>query len=275
MARKQKPEKAANHERWLVSYADFITLLFAVFVCLYAMSQTDKAKVESLVASIRESFGQVKTGASSERVNVLESSDLRKIPALKPETLSPGKGGEDLKNAIKSRSRAEVKDFNEAKTAIESALKTYGAQDKVSVQVTKRGLVVSLKEAGFFDSGSAEVKNSAFQLLNAVAKALDPFSNPVRVEGHTDNIPMSSHVFKSNWELSTARSTNIVHYFIDNYNFQPETISAVGYSEHRPIADNSSEEGRSKNRRVDIVLLSKESEGGEAVAVHTGTSKPQ
>jgi chemotaxis protein MotB len=264
VARKQKPEKAANHERWLVSYADFITLLFAVFVCLYAMSQTDKQKVESLVASIRESFGHVKTGASSERVNVLESTDLRKIPAIKPETLSPGKGGEDLKIAMKNRSRAEVKDFHEAKAAIEKALQTYGAQDKVSVQVTKRGLVVSLKEAGFFDSGSAEVKSSSFQLLNAVAKALASFSNPIRVEGHTDNVPMSSHVFKSNWELSTTRSTNIVHYLIDNYNFQPETISAVGYSENRPIADNKSEEGRRKNRRVDIVLLSKESEGGEA-----------
>jgi chemotaxis protein MotB len=264
MSRKQKHEKEANHERWLVSYADFITLLFAVFVCLYAMSQADQKKVESLVASIKESFGHVKTGASSERVNVLQSTDLRKIPAIKPETLSPGKGGEDLKIATKNRSRAEMKDFQEAKAIIDSALKNYGAQDKVNVQVTKRGLVVSLKEAGFFDSGSADVKSNSFQLLNAVAKALAPFSNPVRVEGHTDNIPISSHAFKSNWELSTTRSTNIVHYPIDNYSFPPEKISAVGYGEHRPIADNTREDGRSKNRRVDIVLLSKESEGGEA-----------
>lgn len=264
VARKRQPEKHPNHERWLVSYADFITLLFAVFVCLYAMSVTDKNKIESLVASIRESFGHVKTGASSERVNVLESTDLRKIPAIKPETLSPGRGGEDLKTAMKNRSRAEVKDFYAAKAAIESVLKQYGAQDKVSVQVTKRGLVVSLKEAGFFDSGSAEVKSSSFGLMDAVAKSLAHFSNPIRVEGHTDNVPINSPAFRSNWELSTSRATNVVQTLIDNYGFLPQTISAVGYGEFRPIADNGSVEGRKKNRRVDIVLLTRESEGGEA-----------
>ncbi len=263
MARKQKHEKEANHERWLVSYADFITLLFAVFVCLYAMSQADQRKVESLVASMRESFGHVKTGASSEKVNLVESTDLRKIPSIKPETLSPGKGGEDVKVMKRSRSRAEAKDFQQAKAIIDAALKTYGAQDKVSVQVTKRGLVVSLKEAGFFDSGSADVKNNSLQLLESVAKALGQFSNPVRIEGHTDNMPINSHAFKSNWELSTSRATNIVHYLVENYQFLPENISAVGCGEFRPIADNSTEEGRRKNRRVDIVLLFKESDGGE------------
>jgi len=258
VARKKAPEKAANHERWLVSYADFITLLFAVFVCLYAMSQTDKAKVESLVSSIRDSFGHVKKGATSERINIVESSDVRKIPAIKPETLSPGRGGEDLKIATKNRSRAEVKDF------YASVLKSNGAQDKASVQITKRGMVVSLKEAGFFDSGSADVKPSSMALMDVVAKALAPFSNPIRVEGHTDNIPISSPAFKSNWELSTSRATNVVRTLTEGYGFPPQTISAVGYGEFRPIADNNTIEGRMKNRRVDIVLLTRESEGGEA-----------
>lgn len=258
----KKPEKEANHERWLVSYADFITLLFAVFVTLYAMSQTDKRKVEALVASMKESFGHVKTGASSERVNVIESTDLRSIPSIKPEVLTPGKGGQD-EGINRKRTHAEIKDFMEIKAAIEANLKLHGAQDKVSVDVTKRGLVVSLKEAGFFDSGSAEVKQSSYGLLSNVAESMTRYNNPIRVEGNTDNVPIKSHYFKSNWELSTTRGTNIVHYLIDNYGFQPEKLSAVGYGEFRPIADNSDETGRRKNRRVDIVLLAKESEGSE------------
>src|SRR5450631_3537320 len=257
MARRyKKPEKEANHERWLVSYADFITLLFAVFVTLYAMSQTDKRKVEALVASMKESFGHVRTGASSERVNVIESTDMRIIPG-KAEILTPGKGGQDAV-VHKMRSHAEAKDFEKIKAVIEGNLKQQGAQDKVSVEVTKRGLVVSLKEVGFFDSGSAEVKKNAYTLLDKVAESLTSFSNPIRVEGNTDNVPISSHLFKSNWELSTARATNIVHYLIGNYKFTPEKISAVGYGEYRTIAGNDDETGRRKNRRVDIVLLSTE-----------------
>ena len=264
MARKQKHEKEGNHERWLVSYADFITLLFAVFVCLYAMSQTDKAKTESLVASIRDSFGHIKGGSTAEQVNFVDSSDVRKIPAIKPESLSPGRGGDDLKHGAKGRKRAEIKDFYTAKAALENALKNSGNMDKVSVQVTKRGLVVSLKEAGFFDSGSAEVKQSSYQLMDAVATALATFSNPIRVEGHTDNVPIRSSAFKSNWELSTSRATNVVRTLTEGYGFQPQTISAVGYGEFRPIAGNDTAEGRMQNRRVDIVLLTRESEGGEA-----------
>ena len=261
MARPKKHEKEANHERWLVSYADFITLLFAVFVTLYAMSQTDKRKVEALVASMKESFGHVKSGASSERVNIIESTDLRLIPG-KMQILTPGKGGQD-EGIHNKRSHAETKDFEAIKTAIVANLKQNGAQDKVSVEVTKRGLVVTLKEAGFFDSGSAEVKQNSYGLLAKIAESLTRYSNPIRVEGNTDNIPIRSRFFKSNWELSTTRGTNIVHYLIENYGFQPEKISAVGYGEFRPIAGNEDEIGRRRNRRVDIVLLSKESEGGE------------
>jgi chemotaxis protein MotB len=264
MARQKKHEKEANHERWLVSYADFITLLFAVFVTLYAMSQTDKRKVEALVASMKESFGHVKTGASSERVNVIESTDHRLVPS-KADVLTPGKGGKD-EGVHKKRSQATTKEFTEIKASIEANLTKHGAQDKVSVEVTKRGLVVTLKEAGFFDSGSSDVKKSSYTLLAQVAETLSNYSNAIRVEGNTDNIPISSRFFRSNWELSTSRGTNIVHYLIDNYGFEPEKISAVGYGEYRPIADNSSEDGRRKNRRVDIVLLASENESGEAVA---------
>jgi len=260
--RHKKPEKEPNHERWLISYADFITLLFAVFVTLYAMSQTDKRKMDQLVASLRESFGYVKTGASSEKLNLTESTDLRTIPSMCMEVLTPG-----LRHAQKEESpvltHASLKEFREIKANIEGNLTKYGAQNKVNVDITKRGLVVSLKEAGFFDSGDATVKQESLQLLAMVGRSLAGYSNPVRIEGNTDNIPINSGKYQSNWELSTARATNIVHYLINNYNFQPGKISAVGYGEFRPMADNGTSVGRAKNRRVDIVLLAKESEGGE------------
>ena len=260
--RQKKPEKEPNHERWLISYADFITLLFAVFVTLYAMSQTDKRKMDQLVASLRESFGYVKTGASSEKLNVTESTDLRTIPSIRMEVLTPGLRHAQ-ENTTHLRTHASSKEFQEIKTAIEGNLKKFGAQNKVNVNITKRGLVVSLKEAGFFASGDDTVKQESLQLLAMVSRSLASYSNPVRTEGNTDNVPINSGKFKSNWELSTARATNIVHYLIDNYKFQPGKISAVGYGEFRPMADNGTATGRAKNRRVDIVLLAKESEGGE------------
>jgi chemotaxis protein MotB len=260
--RQKKPEKEPNHERWLISYADFITLLFAVFVTLYAMSQTDKRKMDQLVASLRESFGYVKTGASSEKLNLTESTDLRTIPSIRMEVLTPGMRHAQMMSK-QVPAHASGKEFAEIKSAIEGNLKKFGAQSKVSVDITKRGLVVSLKEAGFFDSGDATVKQESLLLLAMVGRSLAGYSNPIRIEGNTDNVPINSGKFQSNWELSTARATNIVHYLIDNYKYQPSKISAVGYGEFRPMADNGTDAGRAKNRRVDIVLLAKESEGGE------------
>ncbi|GAB7025856.1 flagellar motor protein MotB [Geotalea toluenoxydans] len=257
MARKKKHEKEPNLERWLVSYADFITLLFAVFVTLYAMSQTDKKKAEEVIESLRESFGYSKS-SSSPKPRVIDSGNINIIPNMRPQVQQQkaGKGG-------KTKSHAEEKDFKAVKAAIEAYLLKTGAQDKVSVEINRRGLVVSLKEAGFFDSGSAIVQQSAYSLLAHVAESLVNYTNPVRVEGHTDNVPINSRTFPSNWELSTARATNLVQYLIKYYEFEPEKISATGFGEYRPVADNTTVDGRSKNRRVDIVLLSAESERGE------------
>ncbi len=265
MARKKKHEKEPNLERWLVSYADFITLLFAVFVTLYAMSQTDKQKVDQLVQSLRESFGTAKSASASQKINMLGTTDLRSIPSIQPVTLIPGPRpqGKRGDSSGTSRTHAEEKDFREIKTAIEAYLLKNKAQDKVTMEITGRGLTISLKEAGFFDSGSAVVKQSSYPLLTKIVESLTKYNNPLRIEGHTDNVPINSRTFPSNWELSTARATNIVHYLIDYYHFPPNKISASGYGEHRPIAGNSNEEGRGKNRRVDIVMQSKESETGE------------
>lgn len=260
MSRKHKKhEKEPNHERWLVSYADFITLLFAVFTTLYAMSQTDKKKVEEVMASIRESFGYTAAGAA-QKPAIIETRDLRIVPSIRPEFQTPVKREND--QVGRNRARADEKDFRQIKATIEAYLLKNGAQQKVSVSITKRGLVVSLKEAGFFDSGSATIKSESYPLLRKVAESLG-YSNGIRVEGHTDTDSINTREFKSNWELSTARATNIVHYLVDYQGFSPENISAVGFGEFRPVADNSTPEGKQKNRRVDIVLLTPESEASE------------
>jgi chemotaxis protein MotB len=270
VALKKEPEKHANHERWLVSYADFITLLFAVFVVLYAMGQSDKKKVEEVAAALRDSFGYSSQAAAGQK-GVMSSHDLKPIPAIKPEMavipmvskmppVGPRQGGAD---SGRGKGKAEEKEFKEIQSAIEAYLIKHGAQNKVTIGITRRGLVVSLKEAGFFDSGSAVIKPAGYQLLNTILEAMTEYSNPLRVEGHTDNIPISTPVFPSNWELSVSRATNVLRYLQKNYDVEPGKLSATGYGEFRPTTENTTAEGRSKNRRVDIVLLSGDAEQGE------------
>lgn len=260
MALKKEPEKHVNHERWLVSYADFITLLFAVFVVLYAMGQSDKKKVEEVMQSIQSSFGMSTAGAVAPKINVIPSKSINLMPTIKPELsiVPSGRSGRG-----QGKSRAEEKDFRQIKSSIEAYLVKQGAQNKVSLNITRRGLIVSLKEAGFFDSGQAQIRPDAYELINTISEVVTQYNNPLRLEGHTDNMPISSSQFASNWELSTARATNAVKYFIKHFDVDPDKISATGYAEFRPIADNATAEGRTKNRRVDLVMLSSDGERGE------------
>ncbi|HIJ81720.1 MAG TPA: OmpA family protein [Desulfuromonadales bacterium] len=260
MALKKEPEPHVNHERWLVSYADFITLLFAVFVVLYAMGQSDKKKVEEVMQSLQQSFGMTAAGSPSPKVNVISSKAVAPIPAIKPEVsitpMGKQRGGQ-------SKVKAEERDFHQIKSSVEAYLVKQGAKDKVSLEITRRGLIVSLKEAGFFESGQAQIKPSAYELINTISEIMTQYNNPLRVEGHTDNVPISTSQFPSNWELSTARATNGLKYLIANFDVDPDRISATGYAEYRPIASNTTLEGRAKNRRVDLVMLSDDGMRGE------------
>ena len=252
MARKKAPEKPANHERWLVSYGDFITLLFAVFVTLYAMSQTDKKKVEQVAASYRSAFG-VTSGTSSGKPDIIKKTDIMPVPSVRPMMQHPEKPKTQQDGTLKVQ--ATKKEFKEIQITIERFLASHQGLDKVNLEVTRRGLVISLKEAGFFDSGSAVLKPGASAILDNIAQSLDQYGNAISFEGHTDNIPMRSQNFPSNWELSTARATSLAHLFIEKHGVAPGRLSVTGYGEFRPIAGNSTEEGRKQNRRVDIVLL--------------------
>lgn len=306
--RKQEHEKEPNHERWLVSYADFITLLFAVFVTLYAMSYVDKQKVDQVIASTNAAFGLTKS-KSTPAFNVIESGDIMPVPGIvqekkkmtKPETGDLGKQEEERKKAEakkkaeeenlrqkqeklktgavddipppdpnltvkkepETKTRADNQEFIKIKETIGSFLKAKGAEEKVKLTIDSRGLVISLKDTEFFDSGSASVRQWSRPLLNDIASAINNYTNAIRIEGHTDNVPIKTSIFPSNWELSTARATNIVQYLITMHSFAPEKLSAIGYGEYRPIADNNTIEGRQKNRRVDVVILSSAGEQGE------------
>jgi chemotaxis protein MotB len=293
--KKEEHEKEPNHERWLVSYADFITLLFAVFVVLYAMSQVDKAKVAKVIASTNEAFGVAKS-SSAPVFNVIDSDSANMVPVPDPlqqkvtapdSTLAKKKklaqllkdktSGEAFETSVveslqdekvqgkeeQEKTRAESKDFKKIKESIMEFLREKGADDKVSMEVTPRGLVISLQDTEFFESGKATVRPDSMLVLDHISAAIGQYSNSVRIEGHTDNAPIKTSLFPSNWELSTARATNIVHYLVTTHALPPERLSAIGYGEFRPIADNTSDEGRKKNRRVDVVLLSASGEQGE------------
>lgn len=294
--KKEEHEKEPNHERWLVSYADFITLLFAVFVVLYAMSQVDKARVAKVIASTNEAFGMAKS-SSAPVFNVIDSDSANLVPipdavnqkptapdtsvdrkkkiaellkekaaideAFEAPILESDQGDKVKKKKEHEIIRAESQEFKKIKENIAAFLEEKGAVDKVSMEVGPRGLVISLKDTEFFDSGKAIVRPESMVLLDNIAAAIGQYSNSVRIEGHTDNQSIQTALFPSNWELSTARATNIVHYLVKTHDLPPERLSAIGYGEYRPIADNRTNEGRQKNRRVDVVLLSAAGEQGE------------
>ncbi|BDV44043.1 flagellar basal body stator protein MotB [Geotalea uraniireducens] len=264
MAKNRKPEKQLNHERWLVSYGDLLTLLFAVFVVLYAMSQADKKKTEEVMQSIQQAFGMSVAGSQGAKLNVIPSNRIDPIPSIKsaPASISTQQKGVSNHSGIKIT--ATENEFKRIKSSIEAYLIKEGKTDKVIVDITRRGLVISLKEAGFFDSGSAKVKQQSISVIATIARSLAIYANELRIEGHTDNIPIRTSQFRSNWELSSARANNIMHLLTEAYGLEPERMSTVGNGEYRPIDTNDTPEGRAKNRRVDIVVLNSDADKFEA-----------
>jgi len=254
VSRKRKHKAHANHERWLVSYADFITLLFAFFVVLYASSQADKKKAAVVAASIKGAFQQlgVFTGSAVEGVGVpgspgilhpeLTDAPLKEVKVAGNSEKSPGGTGFGI-------------DVDELRHQLESALGDEIRQHEIQMRVTPEGLVVSLREVGFFNSGQAELLENGHKTLTRIATILGGRGFEIRVEGHTDNVPVHNSRFKSNWELSTARATTVVSLLIEQHGFDPLLVSAAGYSEYRPVESNKTAHGRAANRRVDLVVV--------------------
>lgn len=269
MARKKKHEEHVNQERWLVSYADFITLLFAFFTVLYATSQTDVQKLKEVMMAMREAFHVdiFRTDApqlgTPPRSSVPSTDSVTPMPAFPGVRPSPGEAtpandsgaSESWTKRHGEGSGASMQELESISEELQQYVQDAGLDDRVRVTMTMRGLVITLAEAGFFDSGEATVRPAAYPILEAIARVLTHYKRPLRVEGHTDDRPISTPRFPSNWELSSARAAHIVRLLVDDFAYPPERLSASGYAHFHPLDGNDTDEGRKRNRRVDIVVL--------------------
>ncbi len=258
MSRRKRRVAHANHDRWLVSYADFITLLFAFFVVLYASSQVDKRKVGRLALAIQVAFqdlGVFEASTTQVPLDVSEPMPFSKVQAVEntERTASFSRIASRPEGSLGAG--VENGDLEKLQTELETALAAEIKRKEIAMRREPDGLVVSLREVGFFESGSSRMKSASVVAFDRIAEMLRQRDYRLRIEGHTDNAPIHTAQFPSNWELSTARATEIVRLLIVRDGFAPDRLSAAGYAEYHPVAANSNVEGRGMNRRVDIVIL--------------------
>ena len=232
--RKGGERRRPSHERWLVSYADFITLLFAFFVVMYSAAQLDKRRAGKLATAIQTAFQQY--GSLPPKPAEVGGLSAKGDPGILPVGNTDEEAFQHLHGQVQQALYAEI------------------ASGDVAVRETPEGLVISLREVGFFESGSAEIRASSLPAFERLANLLRESDYDIRIEGHTDNLPIHNSKFSSNWDLSTARATNTVRLLLMNFGFDPERLAAAGYAEFRPIASNETPEGRAMNRRVDVVV---------------------
>ncbi len=238
--RRHRSHGGSNHERWVISYADFVTLLFAFFVVLFATSNADKAKAKAMSESVKAAFSE-KTYADV----VSQASKAGKAKVQQPPK-------EDL-SATEALLRQQLKDEIH--------------KGEIELRRESRGLVISFKQAGIFDSGEATVKGTALPSMAKLATVMEQIPNQVRLEGHTDNQPIYNDHFKNNWELSSARSIAFLQIITDKFHMPLRRLAVSGYADVVPIADNTTEVGRARNRRVDVVILSSVAAGSEPPGV--------
>ena len=237
--RRKKHAEHVNHERWLVSYADFITLLFAFFVVMFAASNADHQKAGKIAKAVESALNELAVFESGSKTLTLNDSGAAVAPIF-PDGRVMEVPKPDVLKTVKSQLQQDLKEEIE--------------KNLVDIDEDARGVTVSLAEAGFFDSGSATVKEASLPVLLRIADQVRDIPQNLRVEGHTDNTPIHTAMFPSNWELSTARATNVLQDLISAH-IPPQRLSAVGYGEYHPIAPNSTPDGRSRNRRVDLVII--------------------
>jgi chemotaxis protein MotB len=256
--RRKRPRGHTNHERWLVSYADFITLLFAFFVVLYASSQVDQRKVGKLSLAIQVAFQELGVFPASTTQVPLDSSEP--MPFSTVQAIENVKRNAALEHIASSpedtlAAASEQTDLATLQEELRQALHNEMALHEVAMRRDTEGLIISLREFGFFGSGSAAIKPESLPALDRIASILSIRTCRLRIEGHTDNVPIHTSQMASNWELSTARATEVIRFLIIGHRFAPERLSAAGYAEFHPVASNLTSQGRAQNRRVDIVVL--------------------
>jgi chemotaxis protein MotB len=254
MSRRRKHHQAhANHERWIISYADFVTLLFAFFVVMFSTASSDRKKVDAVSESVRSALeqGQITNVGSAIKAVLNGTSSKQEAGASTPSV----KGKDTDPKRVEMTVPAPVELASSLKL-LEKELHKEIQNGDVSLRMEPRGLAISFKQAAVFDSGQDVVKRSAYEAIQKVAHAVSLIPNQVRLEGNTDNVPIHNERFHSNWELSVSRSIAILNLLVDKYEVPKSRLGAAGYADVAPIASNDTEEGRAKNRRVDVVILS-------------------
>ena len=273
MSRKKRSEEHENHERWLVSYADFITLLFAFFVVMYSISSVNEGKYrvlsDSIVAAFRDparSLQPIQVGdlarTAAHSDTVIDRSrpviELFNIPLpVQPEEQSGMQRSQPLPDSRQDAAQQSGIDqaSQDLADSIEAAMAELVDEGLIQVRRDKRWIEVEINTSILFSSGSAQLSGQAQPVLRELAGKLRPLSNIIHVEGFTDNVPINNFEFVSNWELSAARAASVVHLFT-RLGIDPQRLAAVGYGEYRPAASNDTPEGRAKNRRVVLVIMS-------------------
>lgn len=248
--------------RWVVSYADFVTMLLALFMVMYALSQINVNNLKKFSESVSNKFDGVKSASAvnhdfqyKEELEKVFSTTKVDINLSNSDLLRNQEQARLLKEKINKAAAQidkETVEFSNTQRVISQKL---GDANGVSLEMEPRGLVIRLKDMIIFEPGSDIIRGEAKSVLDKLAEVLRGIPNSIRIEGHTDNQPIRTAKFPSNWELSTARSTNLVRYLINKHGFNPGKLSAVGYGEFMPVESNFSQEGRNINRRVDIVIL--------------------
>ena len=252
MARRKRIEERDNHERWLVSYADFITLLFAFFVVMYALSTVNEGKYRILSDSMSNAFRNVQINTSSPLPPVVTPP----IPVIS----KPSKATK-AQEAEKKQQRDKMK--NVAKDILK-VMAPLIEQGKVRVLETSRGVTIEINDSILFSPGQALLQPALIKAMAAIADVLAPTDFPITIEGHTDNVPINTPQFPSNWELSAVRATTVLRLFADS-GVSPERLTAIGYADTRPVEPNLLADGRARNRRVSILIDSAVPEKGKEV----------
>jgi chemotaxis protein MotB len=258
MARRKREEEHDNHERWLVSYADFITLLFAFFVVMYALSTVNEGKYRVLSDSMSSAFRNVQVNTASQIPLVVTP-----IPVVQKQNPSI-KSQDAVKQKQRDKMRSVAKDIMDVMAPLIE-------QGKVRVIETSRGVSIEINDSILFSPGQALLQAPLIKAMGAIADVLAPTDFPITIEGHTDNVPIKTLQFPSNWELSAVRATTVLRLFADA-GVAAERLTAIGYADTRPVEPNLLADGRARNRRVTILIDSAVPEKGTEVGIETKAS---
>jgi len=259
MARRRKHEdEHENHERWLVSYADFITLLFAFFVVMYSLSSLNEGKYRIMSDSVVSAFRSI--GVHSNTPHIVASP----IPSIRVNPPPPSPEAEEARKARAERVRNMAEE-------IRQVLAPLVADGQVRVTEGAFGITVEINASVLFAPGEAQLGAEALRALRAVGQVLAAAEFPITVEGHTDVMPISTPAFPSNWELSAVRASSVVRLFVDS-GVRPSRLTAAGYGDQRPVADNATADGRARNRRVTILIESRVAEPAAAPVRASGVT---